>query len=122
MENNDAAQTPLLRVEELKAGYRVYEGFLAVLGGVNLTINPGERIGLVGEAGNESGFEEPHFKLPQPFSSRPMAIIRAIGAGVSFMRASGVGFSRGIWGFGRFGNLSINRPERLMAGFQPDVK
>lgn len=40
----------LLRVNELKVGYRVYEGLLKVLNGVDLSVNKAEKVGLIGES------------------------------------------------------------------------
>lgn len=45
------ANRALLKISNLEAGYKVYEGYLAVLDGMNLEIVEGERVGLVGEAG-----------------------------------------------------------------------
>jgi len=42
---------PLLKIEDLHVEFKVYEGVLRVLNGVQLIVNPGERVGLVGEAG-----------------------------------------------------------------------
>ncbi|HBY57724.1 MAG: Oligopeptide/dipeptide ABC transporter, ATPase subunit [Atribacteria bacterium 34_128] len=42
---------PLLEVKDLYVQFSVFEGELKVLNGVNLKINEGEKIGLVGEAG-----------------------------------------------------------------------
>ncbi len=42
---------PILKIEDLHVEFKVYEGVLRVLNGVQLTVNPGERVGLVGEAG-----------------------------------------------------------------------
>lgn len=42
---------PLLAIKNLHVQFRVFEGELKVLNGVNLTINEGEKIGLVGETG-----------------------------------------------------------------------
>lgn len=44
-------EQPLLRVDNLRAGYRVYKGFLQVLEDINLSVHRGEKIGLVGESG-----------------------------------------------------------------------
>jgi peptide/nickel transport system ATP-binding protein len=41
----------LLEIQNLHVWYRVYGGYLKVLNGVNFTVNKGERVGLVGEAG-----------------------------------------------------------------------
>jgi len=41
----------LLEVNNLRVSFKIYEGYLHVLDAVNLTISPGERIGLVGESG-----------------------------------------------------------------------
>jgi peptide/nickel transport system ATP-binding protein len=41
----------LLDIQNLHVWYRVYGGYLKVLNGVNFTVNKGERVGLVGEAG-----------------------------------------------------------------------
>jgi len=41
----------LLDIQDLHVWYRVYGGYLKVLNGVNFTVNKGERVGLVGEAG-----------------------------------------------------------------------
>lgn len=42
---------PLLVVEDLYVEFKVYEGRLRVLNGVHMTVRPGEKVGLVGEAG-----------------------------------------------------------------------
>jgi len=42
---------PLLNVENLHVYFKVYEGILRVLEGVNLEVRPGEKVGLIGEAG-----------------------------------------------------------------------
>ena len=41
----------LLSIEDLHVEFKVYEGLLRVLNGVHLSVRPGERVGLVGEAG-----------------------------------------------------------------------
>ena len=41
----------LLEVNDLRVGYRIFEGTLNVLNGVRLSIDEGERVGLVGETG-----------------------------------------------------------------------
>jgi peptide/nickel transport system ATP-binding protein len=41
----------LLEIKDLFASYRIYEGQLKVLNGVNLRVPFGEKVGLVGEAG-----------------------------------------------------------------------
>jgi len=41
----------LLEVKDLCVGYRIFEGYLAVLNGVRLDVNESERVGLVGETG-----------------------------------------------------------------------
>lgn len=41
----------LLKIENLHVEFKVYEGRLRVLNGVNLSVRVGERVGLVGEAG-----------------------------------------------------------------------
>ncbi|KUK26998.1 MAG: D,D-dipeptide ABC transport system ATP-binding protein DppD [Acetothermia bacterium 64_32] len=41
----------LLQIEGLKVEFKVYEGLLKVLNGVELALEEGERVGLVGEAG-----------------------------------------------------------------------
>lgn len=40
----------LLEVENLRVGYRVYEGLLKVLNGVDLKVEKGEKIGIIGES------------------------------------------------------------------------
>jgi peptide/nickel transport system ATP-binding protein len=40
-----------LRIQDLHVEFKVYEGRLRVLNGVALSVGPGERVGLVGEAG-----------------------------------------------------------------------
>lgn len=42
---------PLLEVKDLHVGFKIFEGCLKVLDGVELTIGEGERVGLVGETG-----------------------------------------------------------------------
>lgn len=44
-------EKPLLEVKDLHVGYRVFEGKSKVLNGVDFFIQPGERVGLVGEMG-----------------------------------------------------------------------
>jgi len=41
----------LLSIENLHVGFKIYEGRLSVLNGVQMTVRTGERVGLVGEAG-----------------------------------------------------------------------
>ncbi len=41
----------LLKIENLHAEFKVYEGHLLVLNGVGISVRTGERVGLVGEAG-----------------------------------------------------------------------
>jgi len=48
--SKDAA-TAILQVRDLKVSYRVYEGILEVLDGIDLTLQRGEKVGLVGESG-----------------------------------------------------------------------
>jgi peptide/nickel transport system ATP-binding protein len=43
--------TPLLDIRDLRVNFKVYGGELKVLDGVNITVNRGERVGLVGETG-----------------------------------------------------------------------
>jgi len=42
---------PLLAIEDLKLSYKVYRNKAKVLDGVNLTALPGQKVGIVGEAG-----------------------------------------------------------------------
>ena len=42
---------PLLDVIDLHVGFQIFEGYLKVLNGVCLSVNQGERVGLVGETG-----------------------------------------------------------------------
>jgi len=42
---------PLLDVIRLHVGFRIFEGYLEVLNGVCLSVDQGERVGLVGETG-----------------------------------------------------------------------
>ena len=42
---------PLLDVKDLHVGYKIFEGYLKVLNGVELALGEGERVGLVGETG-----------------------------------------------------------------------
>lgn len=44
-------KVPLLEIKNLRVCYKVYGGILQVLDGVNLTVYPGEKVGLVGETG-----------------------------------------------------------------------
>ncbi len=41
---------PLLEVKNLRVQYKVYEGMLKVLNGVNLTLEKGEKVGIIGES------------------------------------------------------------------------
>ncbi|MDV3278742.1 MAG: ABC transporter ATP-binding protein [Nitrososphaerales archaeon] len=41
---------PLLEVQDLRVHYRVYEGMLKVLNGVNISLEKGETIGIIGES------------------------------------------------------------------------
>ncbi len=43
--------SPLLDVRDLSVGFKIFEGYLSVLNGVELTLGEGERVGLVGETG-----------------------------------------------------------------------
>jgi len=47
----NSTENVLLDIKDLHVWYKVYGGFLKVLNGVHLTVRPGERVGLVGEAG-----------------------------------------------------------------------
>ena len=40
----------LLEVKDLRVQYRVYEGMLKVLNGVNMTLEKGEKVGIIGES------------------------------------------------------------------------
>ena len=42
---------PLLEIKNLDVWFRVFQGNLKVLDGLNLTVGPGEKVGLVGEMG-----------------------------------------------------------------------
>ncbi|MCW5747457.1 MAG: ABC transporter ATP-binding protein [Alphaproteobacteria bacterium] len=44
--------TPLLKVEDLKVHFRVHDGILKAVDGVNFTVNPGATVALVGESGS----------------------------------------------------------------------
>ena len=59
---------PLLDVKNLYVNYKVYGGQLTVLDGVNLTVYPGEKVGLVGETGcgKTSTMKAVLRVLPQP--------------------------------------------------------
>ena len=46
---SETSQVPLLEVKDLRVHYSVYEGVLKVLNGVNLTLQKGEKIGIIGE-------------------------------------------------------------------------
>jgi peptide/nickel transport system ATP-binding protein len=41
---------PLLEVQDLKLEYRVYEGMLKVVNGVNISLEKGEKVGIIGES------------------------------------------------------------------------
>ena len=43
--------THLLEVQDLVVKFRLRSGDLTALNGINFTLNPGERMGLVGESG-----------------------------------------------------------------------
>jgi peptide/nickel transport system ATP-binding protein len=42
----------LLNIKDLKVGYKVYEGLLRVINGVNIEVKKGEKVGIVGETGS----------------------------------------------------------------------
>ncbi len=42
---------PLLEIKDLHLQFKTYDGLLKVLDGINLKIFPGEKVGLIGEAG-----------------------------------------------------------------------
>ena len=42
---------PLLRVQNLKVGFSIFDGFMKVLDGISFTVFEGEPVGLVGETG-----------------------------------------------------------------------
>jgi len=44
--------TPTLRIENLKLGFKTYDGLVEVLHGISLHIQRGERVALVGESGS----------------------------------------------------------------------
>jgi peptide/nickel transport system ATP-binding protein len=44
-------RNPLLEIKNLHVYYRVFEGILKVLNGIDLIVYPGERVGVVGEMG-----------------------------------------------------------------------
>ncbi len=44
--------SPLLEIKDLCVGFKVFEGTLKVLDGINLSIYPGEKVGLIGEIGS----------------------------------------------------------------------
>lgn len=48
---SDRDQTPLLEVKNLSVHFKVYGGVLKVLDDVSFYVNPGERVGMVGETG-----------------------------------------------------------------------
>jgi peptide/nickel transport system ATP-binding protein len=41
---------PLLEVKDLRVEYRVYEGTLKVLNGINISLEKGEKVGIIGES------------------------------------------------------------------------
>jgi len=43
--------TPLIEIKNLHVNFKVFEGILKVLDGVNFYVEPGERVGLMGEMG-----------------------------------------------------------------------
>ncbi|MCO6450776.1 MAG: ABC transporter ATP-binding protein [Caldilineales bacterium] len=45
------ATTPILEIKDLRVEFKVYGGVLKVLDGINFRVNPGEKVGLVGETG-----------------------------------------------------------------------
>ena len=42
---------PLLEIKDLHIGFKVFEGIIKVLDGVNIKVWPFEKVGIVGEAG-----------------------------------------------------------------------
>lgn len=45
------SKSPFLEIKDLRVEFKVYEGVLKVLDGVNFEVNTGEKVGLVGETG-----------------------------------------------------------------------
>ena len=43
--------TPLLSIQDLKVTFHIYEGAVCAVDGINLHVQPGETVGLVGESG-----------------------------------------------------------------------
>ncbi len=43
---------PLIEIKNLHINFKVYEGILKVINGINFYIKPGERVGLMGESGS----------------------------------------------------------------------
>lgn len=63
-----STQQRLLEIRDLRLNYKAYGGALKVLNGVNLYVNPGEKVGLVGETGcgKTSTMKAVLRVLPQP--------------------------------------------------------
>ena len=49
--SSDRAMNPVLQVVDLQVSYYTDAGRARALDGVSLTLNPGEKLGLVGESG-----------------------------------------------------------------------
>ena len=51
MSNNNSDTSPILQIKGLKLWYKIYKGYSKVLDGIDLTVNKGQKVGIVGEAG-----------------------------------------------------------------------
>jgi len=50
-EEDEAMNEHLLDIRNLKTWYRTYQGYAQVVDGINLSIDAGKKIGIVGESG-----------------------------------------------------------------------
>ena len=70
--------TPLIEIKNLHVNFKVFEGILKVLDGVNFYIEPGERVGLMGEmgCGKTTLMKSILRLLPMPSANIPKGEIR----------------------------------------------
>jgi peptide/nickel transport system ATP-binding protein len=91
------SDVPLLRIEDLYVHFKVYGGILKVVEGVNLVVQRGQRVGLVGETGcgKTTTMKATLRVLPTPPSRIPGGKVLFEGQDVLKMRDEGLRKVRG---------------------------